>query len=472
MKNFYVLTLFWCFSMQAQLHSDSITMEYFYKDELKNLVQLKKNFNKNPSNLDLQLKIANFYEDLNIEDSAFYHYYALYDKLKHIPTDKEKLLEVILKAHLTVSSKNAYEKDRRSFLNELFETSKSSPNQKKWLSIYHFELAKDYFIDSLNYPVAMTYYLNAKNSEHYKSNLDFKQSILLNVGHLNTALKKFEASKKTLNEGLNIAKQLQDQTTMVMFFINLGVNEKKQSNYEAALNYFLKASQVKFEKNKPKMYRFIYNNLADCYDYLGKKDELAETENIIEKLNVIINDFQKNSHFYEIDAKYQLKEKEAEILTLSQKFKKNKILYLSLISITFLLALYSFIRWKKEDQRKKIIAEEKSQLEVQHYQTVEELEKTKQLVIEDHIVLKNKAKIYLEELIYIKAEDHYLQLITTGKKEFVRGKLSEMIKQLPPNFVKCHRSYIINRNFVKQFLSNEVEMKNDESLPVSRGFKI
>ena len=72
----------------------------------------------------------------------------------------------------------------------------------------------------------------------------------------------------------------------------------------------------------------------------------------------------------------------------------------------------------------------------------------------------------------MKAEDHYLQLITTGKKEFVRGKLSEMIKQLPPNFVKCHRSYIINRNFVKQFLSNEVEMKNDESLPVSRGFKI
>ncbi|MFP5303911.1 hypothetical protein R2R70_22285, partial [Cobetia sp. SIMBA_158] len=81
--------------------------------------------------------------------------------------------------------------------------------------------------------------------------------------------------------------------------------------------------------------------------------------------------------------------------------------------------------------KKRKLAKEKESLQIEHTQTIRELEKVKQLIIEDHIVLKNKAKVYLNELLYIKAEDHYLQLITSKKKEFVRGKISEIINELP-----------------------------------------
>ena len=79
--------------------------------------------------------------------------------------------------------------------------------------------------------------------------------------------------------------------------------------------------------------------------------------------------------------------------------------------------------------------------------------------------------MYLSELIYIKSDGHYLNLHTTSKKEFVRGKISEMEQQLPPNFVKCQRSYIVNQNYIKQYGSTEVFMSNGDVVPVSRGFK-
>jgi len=51
--------------------------------------------------------------------------------------------------------------------------------------------------------------------------------------------------------------------------------------------------------------------------------------------------------------------------------------------------------------------------------------------------------------MYVKSDGHYLNLFTTNKKEFVRGKISEIEAQLPPNFIKCHRSYVVNQNFIK-----------------------
>ena len=236
--------------------------------------------------------------------------------------------------------------------------------------------------------------------------------------------------------------------------------------------------QIEFkENNKLNDYLNIYKNswLSECYEKEKRFDSAYYHRLKSNKLKNLLDQSKHNS----LIILSKSKEKDQQIKSLSQKFNQHKILYLSLIFLVFLLALYSFIRWKKVDLNKKKISLEKENLELekenletQHHQTLEQLEKVKQLVIEDHIILKNKAKIYLEELLYIKAEDHYLQLITTGKKEFVRGKISEIVEELPPNFVKCHRSYIININYIKQNLTASIVMKNNDEVPVARGFKM
>ena len=101
-----------------------------------------------------------------------------------------------------------------------------------------------------------------------------------------------------------------------------------------------------------------------------------------------------------------------------------------------------------------------------------EVKKITQLVIKNHIVLKDKTKIYINDLLYIKAEDHYIRVYTSdGKNHLVRGKLGDIAIQLPPNFVRTHRSYITNRNFVRQVQRQFLVLMDGTEIPISRNFQ-
>ena len=72
-------------------------------------------------------------------------------------------------------------------------------------------------------------------------------------------------------------------------------------------------------------------------------------------MDSLLDDFRKNSNFYEIDSKFQLKEKQRELTSLETKFNKNRVIYSILLFLVFLLAFYSFLRWKKVDEKKRKI---------------------------------------------------------------------------------------------------------------------
>lgn len=74
--------------------------------------------------------------------------------------------------------------------------------------------------------------------------------------------------------------------------------------------------------------------------------------------------------------------------------------------------------------------------------------------------------------MYIKADDHYLNIFTSdGKNHYVRGKLGQIKEELPPNFIQCHRSYLVNSNFIKQRSYNALTLMEKTNIPVSRSFK-
>ena len=58
-----------------------------------------------------------------------------------------------------------------------------------------------------------------------------------------------------------------------------------------------------------------------------------------------------------------------------------------------------------------------------------------------------------------------------SKNHLVRGSLSDLDEQLPPNFIRTHRSYITNRNFVKQIGKTILLFHDGSTIPISRGFK-
>jgi DNA-binding LytR/AlgR family response regulator len=52
-----------------------------------------------------------------------------------------------------------------------------------------------------------------------------------------------------------------------------------------------------------------------------------------------------------------------------------------------------------------------------------------------------------------------------------RNKLKTVLEELPPNFVRVHKSYIINKNYVQAHNSAKVILKPNIEIPLSRTYK-
>lgn len=81
--------------------------------------------------------------------------------------------------------------------------------------------------------------------------------------------------------------------------------------------------------------------------------------------------------------------------------------------------------------------------------------------------------IPIKEVLYFKADMKYISVVTS-KKEFLINDTLLHLENKFPEFIKIHRSYLINPNYVGKFYKKEnswfVMLKNstNESLPVSR----
>ena len=80
-------------------------------------------------------------------------------------------------------------------------------------------------------------------------------------------------------------------------------------------------------------------------------------------------------------------------------------------------------------------------------------------------------KIALEDTNYLEAQNKSVLVFPhNGTSIEIRELFSrcEEIFTLEQGFFRCHRSYIINLNFVNQFTKNSVTMTNGVTLPISR----
>ncbi|EDP72826.1 sensor histidine kinase/response regulator [Flavobacteriales bacterium ALC-1] len=106
---------------------------------------------------------------------------------------------------------------------------------------------------------------------------------------------------------------------------------------------------------------------------------------------------------------------------------------------------------------------------------IKEVEQEKEIIAkkveEKFIVLNNKTKVYLKDLKYIKAAGNYLEFCTENKTITDRNKLKIVEEKLPPNFIRTHRSYIVNKNHIVSANSISVTIRPDVETPLSRSFK-
>jgi DNA-binding LytR/AlgR family response regulator len=311
---------------------------------------------------------------------------------------------------------------------------------------------------------------------------------------------KTAASLKMLNE---LENGENDKLKSIVYY-NVGQSLIEERRYSEAIDYFINSIQIKKDINFLTHIDKTYFLLGQCYYnsnkaesaiiYLNKaiglnkkRKQAAEIEYYLSKAHELKQDykkalfhsnkykslsdsiakFQQDERIAEITAKYENQKQANKIIKLQQENQKNELeiykqeslrwRWFIVALITSLIAVWFGRRFLQSQERVKEVELEKEHIA----KKVEEIA----------VILNNKSKVYLKELKYIKSDGNYLEFVTGGKTIIDRNKIKTILEELPPNFVKVHRSYIINKNYVSAVNRSNVVLQTDINIPLSRTFK-
>ena len=83
---------------------------------------------------------------------------------------------------------------------------------------------------------------------------------------------------------------------------------------------------------------------------------------------------------------------------------------------------------------------------------------------------KKFVKVSSSEIKYIKAEGSYSRFVTDTEEYLQSGNLRNFEDKLPSDFLRVHKSYIVNYEHVKSIASGKISIGNEE-IPIGRSFK-
>lgn len=106
---------------------------------------------------------------------------------------------------------------------------------------------------------------------------------------------------------------------------------------------------------------------------------------------------------------------------------------------------------------------------------VVELKREQEKSTEKFLVIRSdrqQKKINHNEIAYIESLSDYIKihLISESSPVISKAKISRIAEELPAQFLRIHRSYLVNLNHVTAFEAEQVAV-NNHILPVSRSYK-
>lgn len=83
-----------------------------------------------------------------------------------------------------------------------------------------------------------------------------------------------------------------------------------------------------------------------------------------------------------------------------------------------------------------------------------------------------QTKVKLHDILYLEALKDYTKIVTRHKKHCVLSNLGTLLKEPTfASFLRVHRSFAVQRQFVEKILPNEIVLQGDVSVPLGRSYK-
>lgn len=94
-------------------------------------------------------------------------------------------------------------------------------------------------------------------------------------------------------------------------------------------------------------------------------------------------------------------------------------------------------------------------------------EKSVKIAIQDGY---SKILVAADELHYLESDGNYVKYHLSDRIVLERSTLSNVEEKLPPQFIRCHKSFIINSGLINQISANELKIGR-ATVPIGRKYK-
>jgi len=83
-----------------------------------------------------------------------------------------------------------------------------------------------------------------------------------------------------------------------------------------------------------------------------------------------------------------------------------------------------------------------------------------------------QTKVKLHEILYLEALKDYTLVVTDRKRHCVLSSIGNLLKEDHfQSFIRIHRSYAVQKQFIQKMNSTEIILNNNISIPVGRSYK-
>lgn len=79
-------------------------------------------------------------------------------------------------------------------------------------------------------------------------------------------------------------------------------------------------------------------------------------------------------------------------------------------------------------------------------------------------------QIPYRDILTFTSSSHYVDILTTGNIYHQYTQLKKIIPLLPPEFIQCHRSHIVNMDHIYNMNSNIITLSNRMKVPIGRSY--
>ena len=297
-----------------------------------------------------------------------------------------------------------------------------------------------------------------------KSNSRLAAIIYYNMGQSYIDLKDHPNVIKYNLESIKIKDRINYMANKDKSYAFIGEAYFNLKNYNQAIVYLNKA----LKNSEKRQFKLKINDLLyRAYEQAGDYKNALRVSTSINKVKDSLNLLDERQRIAEITSKFETEKQAKEILLLKQENQAKALListkekniwkWTLLALLATLVAVFLGRQLLGSIKRLKTVEKEKEQIA----KKVEEIA----------VILNNKSKIYLDKLKYIKSDGNYLEFVTDDKTIIDRNKLKDILNSLPPNFVRVHRSYVINKNFIDALNSKSLFLRTNIEIPLSRTYK-